>query len=136
MCTCIQVVLWTCVLTYIRFEVLYYSYPMPEREIPQWAQQERLHDLTWIGENLHVFWPAAQKQYQEQGRGALVIDITVRVGERGVHPFTYAPQKMIEEGSDADLKRLVREYVPEREMVVTLLKSQERMSTYRVQARF
>lgn len=106
---------------------------MPTPEIPDWARRERLSDLVWIGENLHVFWPAAQQQYQEQGRGALVVDITVKVGERGVHPFAYASQEMIEEGDDDDLQRLVREYVPEREMVVTLLKPEERVSSYRVQ---
>lgn len=107
----------------------------PERSIPSWARRERLHDMAWIGENVHLFWPAAQEQYQEQGRGALVVDTTVRVGERGVHPFTYAPLEVIEEGNDEDLKRLVREYLPEREMVVTLLKPQERMSSYRMEIR-
>ena len=63
----------------------------------------------------------------------MVVDITVRVGEEGVHPFTYASQELIEEGDDVDLKRLVREYVSEREMVVTLLKEQDKVSSYRVQ---
>ena len=107
----------------------------PEKRIPDWAQRERLHDLSWLSENLHVFWPADQQQYQEQGRGALVVDITERVGERGVHPFTYATQELIEEGDDVNLQRLVREYEPEREMVVTLLKHQDRVSSYRVQVR-
>lgn len=82
-----------------------------------------------------MFWPAAQQQFGEQGRGAVVVDITVRVGERGVHPFTYAPQQMIDEGDDADLKRLVREYFPDREMVVALLKPEEKVSSYRMQVR-
>lgn len=104
-----------------------------ERHIPNWARRERLHDLSWLAENLHVFWPAARQQYEEQGRGALVVDITVKVGEKGVHPFSYAPREMVEEGDDADLKRLIREYIPEKEMVVTLLKPEERVSSYRVQ---
>ena len=108
---------------------------MPTPEIPDWARRERSHDLLWIGENLHVFWPAAQQQYEEQGRGAVVVDITVRVGERGVHPFSYATQELIEEGDDVNLQRLVREYEPGREMVVTLFKEQDKVSSYRVQVR-
>ena len=113
--------------------MLYSLYMSPERPIPDWARRERLSDLMWLGDNLHVFWPAAQQQYEEQGRGALVVDIMVKVGEEGVHPFTYATQELIEEGDDVDLQRLVREYLPEKEMVVTLLKAEERVSSYRVQ---
>ncbi len=64
-----------------------------------------------------------------------MVDITVRVGEEGVHPFTYTTQELIEEGDDTNLQRLVREYVPEREMVVTLFKEQDKVSSYRVQVR-
>ena len=108
---------------------------MARPEVPDWARRERLSDLAWLGENVHVFWPAAQQQYQEQGRGALVVDITVRVGEEGVHPFLYAPQELIKEGDDVNLQRLVCEYFPDREMVVTLFKEQEKVSSYRVQVR-
>ena len=64
-----------------------------------------------------------------------MVDITVKVGERGVHPFLYEPQELIEEGDDVNLQRLVREYKPEWEMVVTLLKEQDKVSSYRVQVR-
>jgi hypothetical protein len=37
-------------------------------------------------------------------------------------------------GEDENTKRTVNEYDPEREFVVVLLKSEERTSTYRVQA--
>ena len=108
---------------------------MVERVIPEWAQRERLHDLSWIGENLSVFWPAASKMFKEAGRGALVVDTTVKVGERGVHPFGYLPQEMVEEGEDEEVERMLREYNPERELVVTLLKPEGRVSSYRVQVR-
>ena len=108
---------------------------MPEREIPQWAQRERLHDLGWIGDNLLVFWPAATKMFAEAGRGVLVVDTTTKVGERGVHPFGYLPQEMIEVGTDEDVERMLREYNPEQEVVVILLKHEGRVSSYRVQVR-
>src|SRR3990172_9820904 len=106
-----------------------------EAHIPNWARRERLSDLMWLNDNLHIFWPAAQQQYQEQGRGALVVDTTVQPEEGKGNPFGYVPQELIEEGDDADLKRMVREYVPDRELIVTLLKAQERISSYRVQVK-
>jgi len=102
------------------------------RRIPDWAQQDRRHDMAWIGENLHVFWPAATTAFAQQGRGALIVDTTVRPTGEG-HPFGYFPQAAIEEQNDEDIKRMVREYDPAKEFVVSLLKPADRISTYRVQ---
>jgi len=101
---------------------------------PAWAERERPYDLAWIGENLHVFWPAAQRGYEELGRGALVVDTaTLVVHEAGEgYPFIYLPQEKVEETSDADAQRMVREYDPEGEFVSVLLKTHDRVSVYRV----
>lgn len=108
---------------------------MPEREMPEWAQRERLSDMVWIAENLSVFWPAASRMFAEAGRGALVVDTSVRVGESEGHPFGYIPQDLVEEEMmDEDVERMLRNYNPEREIVVVLLKSQGRVSSYRIQA--
>ena len=50
------------------------------------------------------------------------------------HSFGYYLQATIEETGDDDVKRMVREYQPEREFVIVLLKPEERTSSYRVQA--
>ena len=42
---------------------------------------------------------------------------------------------MVAEETDADVQRMVKQYDPEREMVVVLLKVKDRVSTYRVQMR-
>jgi len=106
--------------------------PDPERKhFPFWAERERAADLAWIAENMHVFWPAAQSAYNEMGRGAIVVDTTVRPTGQG-HPFGYFPQEMVEQTDDEDVQRMVREYDPAQEIVVVLLKSQDRVSTYRV----
>jgi len=102
-----------------------------ERRIPNWAAQERGRDLTWIEENLHIFWPAAQSNYQEQGRGAIVVDTTARPTGAG-HPFTYLPELGIVQMRDQDALRMVRAYDPTWEFVTMLFKSQNRVSTYRV----
>ena len=56
--------------------------------IPEWAVQERLSDLAWIKENLDVFWPAAQAQYRLEGRGAIVVDTTVRPPAPAIRSLT------------------------------------------------
>jgi hypothetical protein len=107
----------------------------PERQLPDWARRERLSDLEWINENLHVFWPMAQAGYEVAGRGSIVVDTTIMVShETGAgNPLGYVDQETIEEIGDEDTQRLVREYFPKREFVTTLFKPQERMSSYRIE---
>ena len=101
------------------------------RHFPAWAERGRAGDLAWIGENLHVFWPAAQMGYEELGRGAIVVDTTSRPTGKG-HPFGYLPQEKVEESGDEDAQRMVGEYDPTWEMVTVLLKTDDRVSAYRV----
>lgn len=101
------------------------------RCFPEWAERERAGDLGWIGENLHVLWPAAQQGYQEFGRGAIVIDTTQRPTGEG-HPFGYFTQEMVEQSGDEDAQRIVREYSPAWELVTVLLKTDDRVSVCRV----
>lgn len=101
------------------------------RRFPAWAERERAGDLAWIGENLHVFWPAAQQGYEEFGREAIVVDTTSRPTGEG-HPFGYFPQAMVEQTGDEDAQRMVRQYDPTWEMVTVLLKTHDRVSVYRV----
>ena len=102
------------------------------RPIPSWAERERSGDLQWIVENMHVLWPAAQRAYASAGRGALVVDLTTLMGTG--HPFLYSPKADIAEHADADDLRMVNQYNPQRELVIILLKANERSSTYRVQS--
>ena len=103
-------------------------------EIPQWARQERQRDREWIRDNLHVFVPTAKTAFAEQGRGAIVVDTTLQPVTGQGNPFAYFPQDKIEATGDEDTMRLVREYNPEEEFVLVMLKPQDRTSTYRVQA--
>lgn len=99
--------------------------------IPRWAERERSSDLQWIVENMYVLWPAAQNAYASKGRGALVVDLTTLMGTG--HPFLYSPKADIVEHADTDALRMVTQYDPQRELVIILLKSEERSSTYRLQ---
>ena len=104
----------------------------PERSpIPRWAERERNGDLLWIAENMHVFWPLAQAALASAGIGALFIELTIRYGTG--HPILYVPKEDVELLDDPDMLRMLNEYDPFREMVIVLLKAQQRTSTYRVQ---
>ena len=100
-------------------------------KIPEWALKERERDLAWIRENLDIFWPLAKDVYDEAGRGVIMVVTTQQPTGEG-YPFGYVPQGVVNLGDDEDTKRIVREYDPEKELVVLLVKSGDRTSTYRV----
>jgi hypothetical protein len=79
------------------------------RRIPSWAQNERAHDIAWIGENLYILWPAAREGFERLGRGAILVDTTSRPTGAG-NPFIYAHERMVEEMKDDDTLRMVRVY--------------------------
>ncbi len=104
----------------------------PEKShIPSWAERERGVDMAWIRENLFVFWPLARQTFEDVGRGAIVVDTTTRPTGEG-HPFGYFSQELLEGYGNEDTQRMVREYDPTWELVTVLLKSRERISTYRI----
>jgi len=102
------------------------------RAIPAWAQRERQADLAWINENLDVFWTGAKLAHKDDGRGAIVIDTTIQPIPGVGNPFAYFPQELVEQHIGDDTQRMVAEYDPEWELVLVLIKSDNRTSTYRV----
>ncbi len=103
-----------------------------ERQIPDWAAQEREQDRLWIRQNLGVFWHTARQSSQFRGRGAIFVDVdTHPMGDRNL--FTYFTAEEIEKYENVELDRLVREYDLETEFVIALLKPEEKVSSYRVQ---
>jgi hypothetical protein len=107
----------------------------PERrKIPDWAQRERLRDFEWIGENLESFWPLAKEVSKESGRGAIVVDTTSQPTEGKGHPFGYFSQADLAQLEDEDTDRMLKNYDPEKEFVILLIKPGDRTSTYRIQA--
>ena len=103
----------------------------PVKPLPNWAKRERTSDLAWIHKNSYLFWPAALEQYKELGRGAIVTDTTSRPLGTG-HPYTYLTKKEVDARCDTDVQRLVRQYDPETEIVVVLLKENDKVSSYRL----
>lgn len=101
-------------------------------KLPDWARKERQGDLNWIRKNLDIFQLVATAAFEDTGRGAIVVDTTSRPLPDKGHPFGYLSQEQIDEYDDEDIRRMVREYDPEQELVVVLQKSENRTSTYRV----
>ena len=99
--------------------------------IPDWAERERTGDMSWIAENMHVLWPAAQRSFAAEGRGAIVVDTTTRPTGAG-NPFLYVEEEGIERMQDADALRMVRAYDGTWELVTMLIKNERRLSTYRI----
>ena len=103
-----------------------------ERQIPDWAAQEREQDRLWIWQNLDVFWLTANQGSQFVGRGAIFVDVDTRPrGNQNL--FTYFTATEIEQYENGELNRLVREYDLETEFVIALLKPEARVSSYRIQ---
>jgi hypothetical protein len=100
-------------------------------ELPDWAARERWTDLAWISDNLPAVTSAARIAYEEVGRGAVVID-SAYLTANGSHPAAYFTESEILRYDDADISRLVAEYVPDKELVLVLLKESRHNSAYRV----
>lgn len=98
---------------------------------PEWARQERLRDLAWLSEELPTLWTVAQAGYVAVGRGAVVIDTTEVIEDMG-HPLAYFAQDSLSALGDRDAIRIVVTYEPEWQLVAMLLKTDNRVSTYRV----
>ena len=102
-------------------------------DIPSWAERERWTDLAWIFSQLPLFRSAAGMSFRSLGRGAIVVDTTARTaGER--LPCAYFTAEAIQRYEDEDINRLVTHYDPSDELVVVLLKSQSRSSSYRIRS--
>src|SRR4030095_12915196 len=109
----------------------HYMESVPKPHMPEWAMRERIGDLAWIEQNLPVFWPIAQAGYEAMGRGALVVDTTLRAGDGG-HPFLYFPHEQLVQSGEPERRRMVAAYDPVWEFVAVLLKDRDRVSSYRV----
>jgi hypothetical protein len=74
----------------------------------------------------------ASAAFEEEGRGAIVVETTLEPIPGAGNPFAYFPQQQIEEQDDEEITRMVAEYDPTQEFVVVLLKRDDHVSTYRV----
>ena len=96
-----------------------------------WEQQL---DFEWLVENLDIFRSVAVEATARHGRGAVAVDL-VRPPVDGGNLCIYWPQNHIDAYAGEAVCGLVREYDPEAEVVVMLLKPGDRISAYRLRVR-
>lgn len=88
-------------------------------------------DLAYIMENWPQIASAAWAGYLAQGRGLTIVDTrkTYPVPTGLGHAISYLPANLVTAADDA---RMVREYVPEREVVVGMLRANGDEDVYRL----
>jgi hypothetical protein len=86
-------------------------------------------ELAWIATHSYLLWPAASEAFTEVGRGAIVFDKTEPQKATNL-AFGYLPQSIFEAGNNEEVKRQLREYNPEEEFVVVMLKPSRTMNSY------
>lgn len=111
------------------------------KDLPTGRESRESH-----AEFIRTNWPVAAafawQQYQKQGRGCLVIDVTKAKdpppGESYLLGETYAaymPYRGVRATGDPDVKRMVKEYDPSKEVVFVFLRWDGGMSGYRLHIR-
>lgn len=101
--------------------------------IPEWALADRDHDMTWIRENLDVFWYSASMAARQLGRGAIFVDATTKpLGQKNL--FTFFLLDEVTRFEDEEINRMIEAYDPEKEFVIVLLKTEGRISSYRMRS--
>jgi len=93
------------------------------------GKQDRTAHMHFIQRNLDFLLAQAWDGYQRVGRGAVIVDADRAVPDPdwpgGITPGLYVSRKMLGEAGmdwpDTDIKRMVREYDPDKEIVVAII---------------
>jgi hypothetical protein len=85
-------------------------------------------DKEWLAANLEMVGQIARDGFEVAGHGAVVVDLQ---GEGNPEPTIYLPSVSMP-GHDEYTAGLVRDYSPDAEFVVVLIRPGEMESSYRV----
>ena len=88
---------------------------------------DKAADLKLIADNWSVLLPAAERAFEEHGRGMLLVD-TTRI-ESGGYPFQYVRMAALPAG-DSDCERMVRTYDPQKEIIISLVRADGHVYSY------
>ncbi len=101
-----------------------------DQSLPEWDRWQHQDDFAWLAENLSLLAPAAKLQYQERGRGAVIVDASFQPHPAVGHPVWYLDAENLAPLDEPNIKRMVQSYFPETELVVVLLKPGGKQSGY------
>jgi hypothetical protein len=88
---------------------------------------DKAADLKLIADNWDVLLPAAERGFEENARGMVLVDTTQIVNEG--YPIRYVSLANIpDDGSECG--RMVRTYDPQKEVILSLFRSDGRVYSY------
>jgi hypothetical protein len=90
---------------------------------------DKASNLKLIADNWDALLLAAERGFEEHGRGTILAD-TTRL-ENGGHPIRYVRLAALPD-DESDCGRMVRTYDPQREIVVSLLSSDGFVHSYQL----
>lgn len=99
--------------------------------ITNWHEKASEAELAWINENLPAFQQFAAEQYDEQGRGVILVN-TGLSSKHQSHPYWYLPQAIIEDTENEQDIQHVREYDPQNEIIIIFQKPEIHSTTHRI----
>lgn len=99
--------------------------------LSNWHEKASEAELAWINENLPAFQQFVIEQYDDQGRGAILVNTGFTSEEQG-HPYWYLPQAVIEDISNEQDIQLIRNYDPLKEIVIIFQKAESPTITHRI----
>ena len=103
----------------------------PEKNTDEYAEAQRELELAWIDRNTPLFSAKASGYFDLVGRGAIIVDSTVkRLGEGAL--FTYFSKEQMEHIANTEVSEMVDTYDPVNEFVVLLILPQDEIRAYRV----
>lgn len=89
---------------------------------------DKASNLKLIADNWEVLLPAAERGFEEHGRGTILAD-TTRTENNG-HPIRYVSLAALP-NDDSDCGRMMRNYDPQREIVVSLFRPDGLVYSYK-----
>lgn len=87
--------------------------------LTNWKEIEQQAEKNWIDENVDIFQELALSEFDEIGRGFVLVNASQASEEQG-HPYGYFPQSVAEEMEDQILTKQIEAYDPLKTVIVLL----------------
>lgn len=99
------------------------------KSLVDFQQSMREAESQWLDSNREVLGEISQNEYDEYGRGVLLVNTQFSNRETG-HPYWYLQQSIVEEAFADELIAAVRTYDPSKEFVLSIILVGDRPRMY------